>query len=224
MIYTVPTKKGLGIEFWGTDDDLTYLYDAISKFWNNDNFSLIFGYENKANVISGFAHEIRKASYGSRLKRNSSHYTPAEIPYLGFQISWPHILFCMSCLNSNRQWVETTKYDVSIFLQLKYWIEKSMYEYDSVGAEKLSFFLNGAIHGNNEYIYQYMRNINMRFFQMKGGKMSFRKLSDLMKTASNFTNEYQELLDFLKFEAQKYNCKIDDLDIDDDNEIYEIEW
>lgn len=224
MLYTVPTKRGLGIEIWGTDDDLTYLYNTIDKFWNNEDFSAQVGYENRANVISSFAHEIRKASYGSRLVRNSSHFTAAEIPYRGFQISWPHILFCMSCLNYNRYWVETTKYDVSIFLQLEHWIEKSMYNYDSLGAKKLDIFLNGGIHGNNEYIYQYMRNINMRFFEMKGGKTSFRKLSELMKTASIFTPEYQELLNFLKHEAQKYNCKIDNLDIDDNNKIYEIEW
>ncbi|HAD78525.1 MAG TPA: hypothetical protein DCF99_02630 [Flavobacteriaceae bacterium] len=132
--------------------------------------------ENRANVISSFAHEIRKASYGSRLKRNSSHYTPAEIPYRGFQISWPHILFCMSCLNYNRFWVETTKYDVSIFLQLEYWIEKSMYDYDSLGAKKLSIFLNGGIHRNNEYIYQYLRNnaflqnmVNRKLFVFREG-------------------------------------------------------
>lgn len=224
MLYTIPTKRGFGIEVWGTEDDLTYLYDTVSKFWNNEGFSSHIGYENKNNVISSFSYEIRKASYGSRLQRNSSHYIPTEIPYLGFQISWPHILFCISCLNHNRYWIETTKYDVSIFLQLEYWIEKSMYEYDTLGARKLSPFLNGAIHGNNEYIYHYMRNIDLRFFQMKGGKASFRKLSDLMKAASIFTPEYQELLNFLKLEAHRYNCKIDDLDIDDNNETYEIEW
>ena len=224
MLYTIPTKKGLGIEVWGTEDDLTYLYDTISKFWNNEDFSSHIGYENRNNVISSFSYEIRKASYGSRLQRNSSHFTLTEIPYLGFQISWVHILFSMSCLNHNRYWAENTKYDVSIFLLLEYWIEKSMNEYDSLGAKKLLPFLNGAVHGNNEYIYQYMRNIDSRFFQMKGGKVSFRKLSDLMKTASVFTPTYQELLNFLRLEAQNYNCKIDDLDIDDNNEIYEIEW
>ena len=93
-----------------------------------------------------------------------------------------------------------------------------------MGAKKLLPFLNGAVHGKNEYIYQYMRNIDSRFFQMKGGKVSFRKLSDLMKTASIFTREYQELLNFLKLEARKFNCKIDDLDIDENDEINEIEW
>ena len=38
MLYTVPTKKGLGIEIWGTDDDLTFLHQTINKFWNDENF------------------------------------------------------------------------------------------------------------------------------------------------------------------------------------------
>ncbi|WP_027388384.1 DUF6904 family protein [Chryseobacterium gregarium] len=69
-----------------------------------------------------------------------------------------------------------------------------------------------------------MRNINMMYFEMKGGKLPFRKLSELMKTAAIFTPEYKELEAFLKSEAKKYNCKIEDLEINDNNEIYEIEW
>lgn len=36
MIYLVPTKKGLGVEIWGTYDDLNSLYEVISKFWNDE--------------------------------------------------------------------------------------------------------------------------------------------------------------------------------------------
>lgn len=224
MIYTVPTKKGLGIEFWGTDDDLTFLYDTIGKFWGNENFSSHKGYEDKNNVISGFAHELRKASYGSRLKRDSSHFSPAEIPYLGFKISWPHILFCMSAIKYNQYWVETTKYDVSILLQLEFWIEKSMNDYDKLGTVNLLKYLDGAISANNEYMYQFMRNINSQFFEMRGGKAAFRKLHQLMKVSSMVTTEYQELFSLLQFEAKKYNCKIENLEVDENDAIYDIEW
>ena len=37
MIYILPTKHGMGVEIWGTYDDLTNFYDFIGKFWNNDN-------------------------------------------------------------------------------------------------------------------------------------------------------------------------------------------
>ena len=92
MIYAVPTKKGLGIELWGTRDDLEYLYEVISKFWNDESLFHIKGYEDKNKLISSFSYEIRKASYGSRLLRNNSHYSFEEIPYVGFKISWVHIL------------------------------------------------------------------------------------------------------------------------------------
>ena len=32
MIYIVPTKRGLGVEVWGTYDDLDQLYGVIGRF------------------------------------------------------------------------------------------------------------------------------------------------------------------------------------------------
>ncbi|WP_185140317.1 MULTISPECIES: DUF6904 family protein [unclassified Chryseobacterium] len=194
MIYSIPTKKGLGIEIWGTRDDLEYLYDIISKFWNDESFFNFKGYEDKNNLISSFSFEIRKASYGSRLERTHSHYSFEEIPYLGFEISWVHILFSISALRYNMRMVDTTKQDIAMFLHLESWIERSMNDYDSVGAKKLLFFLDNGIYAGNEYLYLFMRHINAKFFEMKGGKTSFRKLADLMKTSIPFSKEYDSFL------------------------------
>ena len=38
MIYAVNTPKGLGIELWGTKDDLDTLYNVVGNFWNEKNF------------------------------------------------------------------------------------------------------------------------------------------------------------------------------------------
>nr|WP_199161919.1 hypothetical protein [Elizabethkingia sp. ASV34] len=224
MIYCVPTKKGLGVEIWGTRDDLECFYDILSKLWDNESFSSVKGYEDKNKLISSLSFEIRKASYGSRLKRSHSHFTFEEIPYLGFQISWPHILFCISALRYNMNMVDMTKMDVAMFLHLEYWIERSMNDYDTIGAKKLLPFLEGGIYAGNEYLYLYMRNINAAFFRMKGGKSSFRKLGDLMKGCTIFSEEYNDLLNFLEADAKRFNCNIEDLELDDANELYEIQW
>ncbi|GEM52762.1 hypothetical protein EB1_25520 [Empedobacter brevis NBRC 14943 = ATCC 43319] len=224
MIYAVPTKKGLGVEIWGTHDDLEYLYEVISKFWNNESFSHVKGYENKNSLISSFSYEIRKASYGNRLVRKNSHYSFEEIPYLGFKISWVHIIFSIATLRYNMRMVESNKAEISIFLHLEYWIEQAMESYDSIGAKKLLPYINDAINAGNEYLYQYMRNINASFFEMKGGKNSFRKLADLMRASIYFSDEYDELLNFLQSEAKKHGCNVENLELNDDDKIYEIEW
>lgn len=54
--------------------------------------------------------------------------------------------------------------------------------------------------------------------------MSFRKLAELMKTSALFSKEYENFLNFLKSEAKRHNCSIEDLELSDDDAIYEIEW
>ena len=155
MIYTIPTKKGLGIEIWGTRDDLEYLYDIVSKFLNNPTLSQVKGYEDKNNLISSFSFEIRKASYGSRLTRSHSHYTFEQIPYCGFQVSWVHLLFSIAALKHNMKITESNKADIAMFLHLEYWIERAMKSYDTVGAANLLPYLDDAINVGNEYLYLY---------------------------------------------------------------------
>ena len=69
-----------------------------------------------------------------------------------------------------------------------------------------------------------MRHVNATFFEMKGGKIAFRKLADLMRVSIYFSDEYNDFLGFLKSEAKKYNCNIEDLELSDDDKIYEIAW
>lgn len=224
MIYAVPTKKGIGVELWGTRADLEYLYDVISKFWGDDIPAGIRGSEDKDNLISSFSYELRKASYGSRLMRDTSHYYFEETPYYGFKVSWVHILFTVATIKYNTKMVQTNKADIAMILLIEYWVEKAMKDYDPIGAIALLPYFDDAIYAGNEYLYLYMRHINLRFFEMKGGKISFRKLGDLMRTAVYSSDEYKELLNFLRSEAKNHKCQIQDMELNDDNEIYEIEW
>jgi len=120
--------------------------------------------------------------------------------------------------------VDSNKADIAMFLHLEYWIERAMESYDSLGAKKLLPFLDSAVNTGNEYLYLYMRHINSMFFKMKGGRNSFRKLADLMRVSIYFSDDYKDFLNFLQFEAKKYSCSIDELELSDDDNIYEIEW
>jgi len=83
-----------GIEIVGTRDDLEYLYEIISKFWNDESYYYIKGYEDKNKLNSSFSYERRQASYGSRLTKNDS-------PFIGFKVSWHHIVFSFVALRDD---------------------------------------------------------------------------------------------------------------------------
>ena len=74
MIYTIPTKRGVGIELWGTYGDLDSLYNSINKFWNDEHFNFIKGAESRNKLIASFAYEIRKAMEHSPIKTTNTSY------------------------------------------------------------------------------------------------------------------------------------------------------
>lgn len=223
MIYIVPTKKGFGVEIWGTYDDLSNLYEVLGKFWNDEN-GLAKGAENRDKLISGFSYEISKAKEGSRLKRKSSHLSLDKQEYFGTQISWVHFLFSLTAIKYNMRFYETNKFDISMILQIEFWLEKAMNSYDEIGAKNLIGFIDDGLYGANSNIYHFMRSINQEFFLFGGGKRAFRKIPDLLKRGIFFTNEYKEYDTFLKKEAERLNCDISEMDINDDDINYDIEW
>jgi hypothetical protein len=99
-----------------------------------------------------------------------------------------------------------------------------MNTYDEVGANKLVGFIDDGIYAGNENIYQYMRSINLDYFQLGGGKRNFRKLPELLKRGIFYSDEYKDYMGFLEKEAKRLECDIADLDLSDDHINYEIEW
>jgi hypothetical protein len=224
MIYIVPTKRGFGVEIWGTYEDLSNLYEVIGKFWNQEDGLRIKGDENRDKLISGFSYEIRKAKDGSRLKRKSSHFSFEEQEYLGAQISWVHILFSLTAVKYNMRFRETNKFDISMILQIEFWLEKAMNSYDEVGAKNLIGFIDDGLYAANDHIYHFMRRINLDYFILGGGKRAFRRLPELLRRGIFFTNEYKEYKAFLEKEAERLKCNINEIELDDDDINYDIKW
>lgn len=225
MIYIVPTKRGLGVEIWGTHEDLDNFHRVIGKFWNNDQYLSKEGFASRDYLISGFSYEIRKAKERQRQRRDYSHFTFEETEYLGAKVSWVHFLFSMSAIKYNMGFYETNKFDISMILQIEFWLEKAMYEFDKIGARNLVGFIDNNVYGGNDNIYHFMRIINLEWLQLGGGKRAFRKLPELLKRGIFYTDEYKEYQAFLEKESKRLNCRIIDIEFDDDHINYEnLKW
>lgn len=225
MFYLVTTKNGIGVEIWGTYDDIRLVHTVVQNFWGNEDNLNTKGHESRDNVISSFSRELRKTYEGSRLKRKTSHFAFEETHHYGCALSWVHILFSLSALRFNMRYQETSKMDISIFMQFEYWLEMAAMSYDIKGAVELRPFYNGAILGSVDIIYQLLCSINADYLRMKGGKRAFRKLPEMLKRGIPFTSEHEKYKDFLKQEAKRLNCEIHQLEInDEDIDFDNIKW
>ena len=225
MIYIIPTKRGLGAEIWGTYQDLSDFYDFIGKFWNDEQYTEVKGFANRDMLISGFSYEIRKAKEASRQQRTTSHYSLEPIKHYGVKISWVHFLFSLTAIKFNMRYYEVNKLDISMMLQIEYWLKTAMQNYDEIGAKKLSGFIEDGLYDANEYIYHYMRNINTDYFLLWGGKKAFRMLPELLKCGVFFSDEYKDFQKQLEQDAKSLECDINDLELNDEHiDFDKIKW
>ena len=225
MFYLMPTKNGIGVEIWGTYDDIRSIHSVVQNFWGNENNDNIKNYESRDNTISGFSKELRKTHQGKRMKRKTSHFSFEKSEHFGCKISWVHIIFSLSALRYNMRYGETNKLELSILMQFEFWLEKSAISYDEKGGMELEPFFNGAINGGTENIYQLLNSIDTDFLRLKGGKRAFRKLPELLKRGVTFTTEFQDFMKFLKQEAKILNCEISELETNDEGIDYEnLKW
>jgi hypothetical protein len=84
MFYLKPTKNGIGIEVWGTYDDIKTIHSIVQNFLGNEKSDKVKNSEERDDVISGFSNELRKTHEGSRLKRKTSHFSFENIEHFGY--------------------------------------------------------------------------------------------------------------------------------------------
>ena len=221
MLHITPTLRGIGVKLWGTHEDLNIFYETIGKFLGEERNLILTGAENRDKIISSFSYEIRKAFEGQRLKKKSDHSDIDEVEYFGTEISWVHFLFFLTALKFNMRYSGTTKFDVAMLLQIEFGIEEAMKAYDEIGARKLVGFIEGGIYEANEYIYHYMRSINMEYIMLGGGKKAFRQLPRLLNKAVFHTDDCNAYRTFLEKEAKRLGCSVNDMEINDDDVDYE---
>lgn len=225
MIYIIPTKRGIGVDLWGTSDDLGSLYDFLTKFWHGEDDVNYPGSENRDKLINGFSYEIRKAKEGSRLKRSTSHFSTDKQLYFGTRITWVDFLFSLTAVKYHMRFKETNKFDISQLLLLEYWLEKAMYGFDEEGSKSLTGFIEDGLYGANRQIYQCMCSINLDFLKLGGGELAFRSLPELLKRGVYGTEEYRSYEQFRIAEATRLGCDSSELEVNDADFDYEnLQW
>lgn len=215
----------MGVEFWGTFNDLNNFYYTLGEFWNDENNSDKPDFLNRDKLISGFSYEIRKAKEGSRQKRANSHYSLEPEVYYGCKLSWVHILFSLAAVKYNMRFQEVNKFEVAQILQIEFWLERAMRSFDEQGANELVGYIEDGLYGANKYIYHYMRCINLEYFLLGGGKKAFRKLSSLLRKGVYLTDEYKQYAEHLENEAKRLGCDVNDVELSDDEVDYgKLKW
>ncbi|MFD2742374.1 MULTISPECIES: DUF6904 family protein [Sphingobacterium] len=224
MIYLIHTKRGLGVEVWGTQDDLHDLYGTISQYFSNDKFYDRKGFDSRDKIISSFSYELRKAYQKNRLTREAGDYSYEQVTHYGFQCSWIHFIFVIHALRYNMRFAVCSKYDLAQILKLEYWLERAMREYDASGSTNLIPFISSNLSDECEHFYMCMRSANAEYFMLKPGKSSFRKIPELLRIAVAGTPEYDYYRQQLIKDKNTHLCDIDDLELQDDHINYDIKW
>ncbi|MBW3467498.1 DUF6904 family protein [Arthrospiribacter ruber] len=219
MFYLLPTKRGLGVEFWGSYDDLRTIYEVLYSFWEVD-----FYEPNRESLISSICYEIRHAYQGDRLNRESSHFGHDPVAHYGFQISWVQLLFLIAYINHKKSSSSRNKLLDGIMLQIEYWTEKSLESFDIKTGKMLIPFVGNTLFGGNPYIYYYMRLVNADYFALGGGKNGFNQLPKLLASGVKGTELFKSIKRSLLKSAKEFQCDPLEIELDEDESIYLIEW
>lgn len=109
-------------------------------------------------------------------------------------------------------------------LQIEYWTEKSLESYDPKVGKLILTFVGEKLDGGNPYVYYYMRVINAEFFSLKGGKRGFKELPELLISGIKGTPSFNAVKKRLNQSAKKFGCSPLEIDLIEDDSIYEIKW
>tara|TARA_R110001606_G_scaffold158325_1_gene302079 strand:+ start:239 stop:901 length:663 start_codon:yes stop_codon:yes gene_type:complete len=219
----LPEKKGLGVELWGSYQDVKQLYFVIMSFTDDESFQNREGFENRNQILWDFVKHLRKSYQGRRLQRDTDHFNLDPQKVFGVKISWLEMIFYLGCINYNSKFLRVSKFDSAMFLQLEYWLEKSMIDYDEKGGNELKNYINSLINYNSELLLQYYHFLDYEFFKLNGGKKSYRKLFEILRKAVASSDENKLFLSKLNKEAKILNCEIIDLLVYDDIDKFKMD-
>ena len=224
MIHILPTKRGVGVELWGTHSDLLAIYELASSSCFDNYFSNDDSNENRNNVISMFSYEVRHAFQKNRQIKKG--YLESDDEYYGSKFTWVQFIFVISVLKTNIFYSESNKINISLLLQLEHYLESAMHIYDEKGASKLSFLIkekSGYL--SSRYVYQCMRMIDVKFLELGGGKRAFRKLPNLFIVAYPYTEDNKSFVSSLEEVSFQNKINLNDLEIKDDHVDYDnLKW
>ena len=214
MLYIVGTKKGIGVEIWGSYSDLFILRNFILKYSGIEEGDELTNRSKDIDyILFSFCYELRKAYENQRATRHYNHITFENEKLIGTRVSWVNIIFLINALKLKTYDQKLSKLHKSLILQLDYWIDMAMRIYDDSTHKKLKPFFKYKVQTENLYLFQLMTFIEVEYFKLGGGKKSFKRLPDLLGKSIPNTTEYYSFLNTLKAAAAKNNCKIEELEV-----------
>lgn len=221
MLQAYPTKKGTGIEIYGTRDDLVVLYETVHKIANTlDEYNKF--QKAQFQLLMNFAYEIRKGYEGSRLVNDIPSEDETKIRFYGFQLVWTDVLIFISTLRHNAGYLKTDRLDQANMYILEYITEKALFAYDAEGANNIRNFIGQRIDITNKLSFVIYQALQIKYVTSPAGKKRFRNIPNLLITHfSEWLPEYKSLVHSLEISAKEHNCDITDLEFDD---FPEIKW
>jgi len=216
MLQGEPTKNGTGISIFGDFGDLANLYEVVHEIANTVDESNL-NLKAQCQLLMNFAYEIRKAYSGQRLKEKITYgVDEIEYQYFGFQIVWTDILIFISTLRNNAGFIQTDKFQQANLYMLEHIVEESLFDYDTVGANKIKDFIGQRIRITDKYAFIIYQALHLKFVSEKVGKKRFRSIPDLL---GNYfcerSKEYMELINSFQISAKQQNCDVLDLEFND---------
>lgn len=214
MIFAKPTTRGSGLIIYGDYLDLSCLYSLTHKISSRlANDTDLLG---ECKILDGFAYEIRHAYQKDReYKKFNFSGNPKEFTfYYGFRYLWTDILFTFSVLRHNAGYVTLDELDQSLLYSLEYFIKKSMFDYDPLGANELVEYVGKWINTSDKYIALINSYVSIEFLTEKVGKKRFRMIPGIIRKHSFNSDYYNHIIQESENYAKLNNVQISEIDID----------
>lgn len=221
MLQAHPTKKGTGIEIYGTHDDLVTLYHTVHKIATTlDEYNNF--HKAQSQLLMNFAYEIRKGYDGCRLVSDTTSDDEIVTRLYGFQLVWTDILIFISTLRHNAGYLKTNRLDQANMYILEDVTEKALFAYDAEGANEIKNFIGQRIDITNKLSFIIYQALQIKYVTSPSGKKRFRNIPNLLITHfSGWLPEYKEFVHSLELSAKDNKCEITDLEFKD---FPDIKW
>lgn len=239
MIFAKNTPNNLGVAIYGDYMDFENLYESLHNVVGDENENYEY-YSSRMRVLA-VCYDIRHALMGDRefefvdngldedKKRRMEVIAPDKNMYLKINVLWPEMLFVMIALNDfldlYAKKLAKTKYSSNLYAEVKVSWDSTIAQVrklQSAVAETLKQTIsessysrvlnamNGSYVFTYRYITQYIDSLNHKFINMDAEKR-LKNISIFAKRISKKETEYCELEEFLREEAKRRYCNVNEL-------------
>lgn len=216
MLFSEPTKRGVGLTLYGDYNDLRSLHGTIHALCGNGDG----GYNDHQEHTLSIAYELRKAY---EEKREIKIFNNGSSKYFGTNLPWPSLLFYSSHLRQQAGFFPTNKEHQSNLFRFEYCIESALLSYDhNIGSEILERFSSlGFV--SKDFLFSFVEDVTYRYiYEGSTGKIRFKRLPQLLRSLSHWSEEYEKFQKYMTDQAEQKKCTV--YQLHDIREWPDFEW